>query len=101
NWKMPMLGFNCDPTRFRECFYAGSTAKSTVARPLESSERHLGFVVHCRPIDMTHAGLNLSCDSQSPRGVLGKHCGRQSVIGLVGQADGMRLVLRAHDRHYR
>jgi hypothetical protein len=98
---MTRLGFNCDPTKFRECVYAGLTAKSAVAGPLGATERHLGFIVDRWPVDMTHAGLNLSRDSQSARGVLGKHCGGQSVVGVIGRADGVRLVLRAHDRYHR
>jgi hypothetical protein len=68
NWKMTRLGFNCDPTKFRECVYTGLTTKSAVARPLEAPERHLGFVVDCWPIDMTHAGL-ICLATRNPRAV--------------------------------
>ena len=60
---MTRLGFNRDPTKFRERVYTRFTTESAVAGSIDATKRHLRFIVDRWPIDMTHAGPNLSGDS--------------------------------------
>src|ERR1700733_15023781 len=97
---MSWLRFDSNPTQFRESVYTRLATNPAVPRVLDSAERHLRLIMHCRPIDMANTGFDLLRHSQSAGDVLGKDRRRQAVLGLIGQGDRMLLITRAHDPHY-
>ena len=55
------------------------------------------FAMHRGVVDVGHPGLDLLGEPDSAVQVGGEHGARQSIFGVVGQAQGVRLVLGTDD----
>src|SRR5579872_1414174 len=93
--------FNGDPSKLRELGNTGETAEAAVARRTHTAEWHLGFVVHGRAIHMTNSRPNTPRDSQAPARIFREHRRREPIFAVVGQANGILLILGADHRGYR
>ncbi len=93
-------GFGLDryPAKLGKFRNACLAAKASVARSPDAAEGHLRFVMHRRTVDMADTGANLPGDLQAARRISGKDGSRQAVLAVVGNSDGVSLVLRTDNR---
>ena len=66
-----------------------TTVEPSPSTILDASMRQPRLIMHTHAVNMHRATLNLPCHGQRSREVLGEHAGRQTVLGVVGDGDGL------------
>src|SRR5579863_6205632 len=94
---MAGLRFDRNPAQFRELLDARFAAKASVAGRAHTAEWHLRFVVYGRSIDVANPRANLTGNAQATRRVASEYRGRQPVLAVIGDADGIGFVFGAND----
>src|SRR5580700_4300148 len=90
-----------DPAQLGELSDSGPAAEAAVAGRLHAAERHLRLVLHRGGVDVADARLDALRELDAARDVAGEDRGRQTVLGIVRELDGLVGRSDAGDRDLR
>src|SRR5262245_56338134 len=77
------------PAHLGELVDAGASAVAAEAAPPNSAERHVRLIVDRAVVDVRHAGIEAPRDRETPLLVARDDAGREPVLGVVRDRDGL------------
>src|SRR5262245_52192834 len=86
---MPAAALECYPARLGELVDAGAPAVAAEAAPPNAAERHVRLVVDRAVVDVRHAGVEAPRDRETTLLVARHDAGREAVLGVVRDGDGL------------
>src|SRR5690348_13490741 len=95
--KLAGKGLDGDPAQLGELIDARHAAEAAITGSAHAAERHLRLVVHRGAVDVAHSGADLARDAQPARRIAGEDRSREPILAVVGDADGVCLVLGRDD----
>src|SRR5699024_11290606 len=89
--------FHADPVVGSESFDGPVAVEAAESRVFLAAEHHVGFVVDGYVVDVGHTGFDAAGEVGSLGQVLGEHGGGEAELSIVGQLQGVILIISLYD----